>query len=292
MTWLSGIDFSFLKAPVFWSAIGVMIGLATFLNLKGRPFWHWRLQRLLNHERKFYDSYPVTTAAVDAGSEESIARQYFDAVEDGVSAMAALSDAERRAAAANLRELVGTLQATHHTLVESLQPFSETDSKEFLKNWSSVQAKLQSIYYGGKIPSDAHTHCSLVVSLVQSIVMQLSSPSNEAATPAIVRLRNLGYSVVAQDREVILPVMWSVLDRCHAEVGLISFSLRDGDARRAIRLKEKYWFDVKHSYTRLRQSLQKMRSLSDEFTRLAAQQSLTGAVPQAAYRSSDTAGHA
>lgn len=78
-------------------------------------------------------------------------------------------------AAAKLPELVGTLQATHQTLVDSLQPFSETDSKEFLKDWRSVQAKLQSNYYGGKIPSDAHTHCSLL----QSIVWQLSSPSNE-----------------------------------------------------------------------------------------------------------------
>lgn len=270
MNWINNIDFSFLKMPVFWSAIGAVIALATFLNLKGRPFWHWRLQRLLNSERAFYDSIPIPAASVDSASEESMARQYFDAVEEGVSAMAALSNGERRAAAVKLHELIGTLQSTHQTLVDSLQPFSESDSKEFLKNWSTVQAKLQSNYFGGKIPSDAHTHCSLV----QSIVWSLSSRGNETHTPAMARLQNLGSSVVAQDREVILPVMRWVLDRCQSEVALISVALRDGDARRAIRLKEKYWFDVKHSYTRMLESLQKMRSLSSEFTRLAAQQAV------------------
>jgi len=268
MNWIQNIDFSFLKTSVFYSAIGVMIALATFLNLKGRPFWHWRLQRLLNSERKFYDSFPAAAAALDPASEEGIARQYFDAVEEGVSAMAALSDSERRAAAAKLHELVATLQATHQTLVDSLQPFSETDSKEFLKNWSAVQAKLQSNYLGGKIPSDAHTHCSLV----QSIVWNLSSSGSETLTPTMVRLRNLGSSVVAQDREVILPIMRSVLDRCQAEVVLISAALQNGDGRRAVRLKEKYWFDVKHSYMRMKQSLDKMHALSDEFTQLAGQQ--------------------
>lgn len=270
MNWINDTDFSFLKMPVFWSAIAVVIALATFLNLKGRPFWHWRLQRLLNSERKFYDSFPVPAASVDSASEEGMARQYLDAVEEGVSAMVALSDGERRAAAAKLHELVGTLQATHQTLVDSLQPFSESDSKEFVKNWSAVQAKLQSNYFGGKIPSDAHTQCSLV----QSIVWNLSSSGNETPTPAMARLQNLRSSVVAQDREVILPVMRSVLDRCQSEVALISVALRDGDARRAIRIKEKYWFDVKHSYKRMQQSLQKMRTLSEEFTRLAAQQAV------------------
>jgi hypothetical protein len=269
MDWISNINFGFLKNPVFWSAISGMIALATFLNLKGRPFWHWRLQRLLNRERAFYERVPASSATWDNASEEGVASQYIGAVEEGISAIEALSDSERREAATKLLDLVGTLQTTHQSLVDSLESFSETDSREFLKNWDASQKKLQSIYYGGKIRSEAHTHCSKV----ESIVWELCSSGNATCTPTMARLRQLGSSVVVQDREVILPVMYSILDRCQREVTLISLVLREGDARRAIRLKEKYWFEVSNGYLRLLQSLKKMRTLGNEFSGLAAQKS-------------------
>ena len=269
MTWITNIDFSFLTKPVFWSAVSVTIALATFLNLKGRPFWHWRLQRLLNRERAFYERVPISSAASDKVSDEGVASQYFGAIEESISAIAALSDSERREAATKLSELVGELQITHQSLVDSLQSFSRIDSREFLKDWDASQAKLQSIYYGGKIPHDAHTHCSKV----ESIVWHLCSSGNATRTPAMARLRQLGSSVVVQDRDVILPVMHSILDRCQREVTLISLVLREGDARRAIRLKEKYWYEVKLDYRRLLQSLEKMRALGSAFSKLAVQKS-------------------
>jgi hypothetical protein len=267
MTWINNGYFDFLTKPVFWSAIGVLIALATFINLKGRPFRHWRLQRLLNQERAFYERIPIAGAAPNKASEEGMASRYFGAIEDGVSAVAALSDSERRQAAAKLSELVRELQITHQSLVGSLQPFSQIDSREFIKGWDASQAKLQTIYHDGKISHDAHTHCTKV----ESVVQDLCSSGN--TTPAMARLQQLGSSVVVQDHDVIIPVMHSILDRCQREVALISLVLREGDTRRAIRLKEKYWYELKHDYRRLQQSLEKMRELGSAFSELAVQKS-------------------
>jgi hypothetical protein len=264
MIWL-GIDFTFLTKPVFWSAIGVLIALATLFNLKSRPLRFWRLQRLLNRERRFYESFPASPPPPESDSEEGRESAYIAAVEDGVAAIEGLSPAERRAAATNLVELIGTLQATHATLVEALQPFSEMEVKTFLADWSAVQGKLQTAYFGGQIPSDAHTHSSRV----RSLVWELTSSQTGQRSTSLERLRKLGDSVVTQDKEVIIPVMRSVLDRCQTEVGLISMALRDRDVRRAIRIKEKYWFDVKRSCLRMQHALQKMRVLGNEFSRLS-----------------------
>lgn len=80
------------------------------------------------------------------------------------------------------------------------------------------------------------------------------------------QLRQLGYSVVTQDRDVILPVMKSVLARCASEVAIKGASLRAGDIHRAILLKEKYWFDVQRTYERIDQALAKMHSVARQLS--------------------------
>jgi len=259
------LNFSFLGKPVFWSAVCALIALTGLLitNLKGRPLWYYRMQRALNRERTFYDSLAAILPAPDPMSKEGLAQSYFEAVESGVAGIEALSANERRAAAQKLRSLVATLQATHHTLVEALEPFSEINAKQFIDGWRSVQQGLQTVYYGGRIPSDAHTHCSEV----QALVWDLTSNSKNRSA-GLEKIRGLGDSVVAQDRDIILPLMHSILERCQREVNLISSSLRTDDVQRAIWLKEKYWFDMKHTYLSMKRALDKIRRLAEEFTAL------------------------
>lgn len=260
------VDFSFLRQPVFWTALGVLVALTTFLinNLKGRPLWHRRMQKLLDRERTFYDSLSVALPVPDADSEEGLAQRYFDDIENGVRGIEALSAAERRDKARELRELVKELRATHQTLVTALAHFSGTNAKQFIQGWPEVEETLQSNYDSGQIPSDAHTHCTNVVDLVG----QLTSNQNGESV-GFEEIRRLGYSVVVQDRDVVLPMMRWILDRCQMEAKIIGHSLRAGDTRRAIRLKEKYRFDTKHTHSRMKRTLNMMQRLAAEFAALA-----------------------
>lgn len=187
------LDLSFFGKPVFWSAVGVIVALTGLLitNLKGRPLWYRRMQRLPNRERVFYKSSTATLQATDPASEEGLARSYFDAVDNGLGGIEGLSASERRAAAQKLLDLVATLQATHHTLVEVIEPFSEFDARQFIDGWGVVQKKFQTVYHGGRIPSEAHTHCSKV----QQLVWDLTSNPKEGSA-GLDKIRELGYSVV------------------------------------------------------------------------------------------------
>ncbi len=86
-------------------------------------------------------------------------------------------------------------------------------------------------------------------------------------TPGLSQIRDLGYSVVVQDRDVIIPVMRAILDRTRSELAIIGKAIRKGNRRRAIRLKEKYWFDVEETFQTIRGSLDTMRQLADDLGR-------------------------
>lgn len=132
-----------------------------------------------------------------------------------------------------------------------------------LKNWPQEESKLNSIYLGGGIVSEAHTHCSEV----ESVVWDLCSRKDLQNTPGLSQIRDLGYSVVVQDRDVIIPVMRAILDRTRSELAIIGKAIRKGNRRRAIRLKEKYWFDVEETFQTIRGSLDTMRQLADDLGR-------------------------
>jgi hypothetical protein len=262
----SSFDLNFLTEPVFWTAVGVFVAVAALLVnlLKGT---HWRyiaLQRRLKKERNFYDTFPNTRQPPDPQSQpvltqDSLKQLYLNAVDRGLSGVEVLPVENRRKVSSELRDLISELQRTHQTLVDALELFSLLDAKAFFEGWRSAKSELSRKYHGGTIASDAHTHCSAVVNTVLDLCSQIPEEA-----PGYRRIEEITRSVISQDWEVIVPVMTSILERSQLELDLIAHSIEKGDKRRAIQLKEKYWFDAQHDYQTIRNSLDKMRRLSNE----------------------------
>jgi hypothetical protein len=247
---------------VFWSALGTIGAFVGFLftNLKGRPLWYRRMSKHLRNERAFYAHLPRPVAE-PSGEEPDLdlAETYFAAVDGGVTGVEQLTPAERRVARKDLVVLVDELQKTHETLVTALQPFATTDARAFIDEWKVAEERLATIYVGGRVISSAHTHCTLIEQLVRQLTYGPNAIQND-------QLRRLGYSVVTQDRDVIIPVMKSVFARCFEEAKIIGESLRAGKVSRAIHLKEKYWFDVQRTYDRMSAALERMRNVSRQLS--------------------------
>jgi hypothetical protein len=244
-----------LKSEVLWTALGSIVALVAvvapvYLLLRRR-----RLQRILNDERRFYETIP------HGQLQNDMLRDYLGAVDRSVTGLESLPTAERQKAREKLVALIGNLRSTHESLVKAIQPFSLADAKAFLDGFYKFQADFSSLYHAGSIPSDARTHCHDVC----SVVSEMSSMIDRNAS-GWEDIEALQHSVVSYDVEVIVPIMVSVFERSQREISLIERCLRDGDRRKAIWLKERYWFDMKPLYQSISTTLDKMSSLANQLS--------------------------
>lgn len=249
--------FETLKSEAFWTAVGSLVALISLVIPVFFFARHRSLQRILDHERRFYETVP--RGQVSQELQTNSIHAYMDAVDRSLVGLERLPSAARQAASQKLRDLLANLRATHESLVKAIQPFALTSAKTFLDGFDQFQAEFSSLYHAGRIPSDARTHCHDVERVVSDLSALISFD-----TPGWQDIQALRSSVVIYDREVIVPIMVSILERAQLEIAMIAHCLRDGDKRKAIWLKERYWFDVKPLYQSVTATLGKMSSLANQ----------------------------
>lgn len=248
-----------LKQPWFWGAVSAVAAVLGFLftHLIGkRRFRYWRLQRVLDSERSFYSAIAAPRLGGSEPLAEGITQRYVASVDQGLVGVSQLSPTTPKEAKEQLRRLISNLRATHQTLVTALEPFSLADAKQFFEGFEGFSQKLQTLYYGGNIPHDARTHCGEIEGVISELDRHLNGSAQGWRD-----ISSLRYSVVANDRDVIVPLMVEVLERAQTEMLLVAQSIRGGNLTKAVILKERFWFEVKAFYTQLTSSLSKMGNL-------------------------------
>ncbi|HKF48816.1 MAG TPA: hypothetical protein VKB38_15765 [Terracidiphilus sp.] len=251
------------KQPVFWAAASAIIALLGFVftHLVGRHWMrYWRLQRLLDRERSFYTTYttmprPPSAALIDIAGSQT--QQYVSSVTQSLEGFDALPTETVRQSKAELRRLLSNLRATHQTLVSALEPFSITDAKEYFERFDSIAAKFATLYHGGQIPHEARTHCEEVDSVISELAKTI-----KADAPGWNKIASLRRSVVVYDFDVIIPLMTEVLGKAQVEISIIGQAIRSRDFRKAVYIKERFWFEVRGLYPDLNSALTKMSSLA------------------------------
>jgi hypothetical protein len=246
---------------IFWTAVGSIAALFTLILalLQTTRMKYLRLQRIQNKERSFYDSVHRAPINPEPDSVEAKTQGYLESVDRSLRGLKILPDTERQQAREKLKILISNLRATHETLVTVLEPFSTTDVKKFFEEFDSLNSKFSTLYYGGRIAHDARTHCSDVEQIVNDLSTMINSNN-----PGWQDISALRYSVVVQDREVIVPIMTSILDRTQLELSLIALAISAKDKSKAIWLKERYWFDVKFLYQTIISALKAMSELTNK----------------------------
>ena len=261
-----------LTSATFWTVVGAVAAVVALIPLAHRAVRKWRKRSLTNflrQERAFYsdhaakrdrklaqryreiaDRYPNE----DMGEHDRTLR-YLQDVRKGVKGLEELPRAEVDKAKEDLRQLIEQLRATHETLVDALQLFGAQDAERFFKEFDRFKTKFQSVYSNGQILG-ARTRSHQV----QDLVFRLTDEIDSSVT-GWDEVREFGVSVVVLDREVIVPVMISVLERASVELDLISDAIDMGDKRRAISLKERYWFDAEPLHDEVKDTLARMNEL-------------------------------
>lgn len=244
-----------LASATFWTAVGALAAIAAVFApfLTGKRWGDRLLQRLLARERAFYAEASSQRSNPRPTPETDLTQQYFSAVDLGVSGVKSLPDAAKRPVRDQLRALIQELRVTHESLFTVLQLFSEDDAGRFFGEFSDSKRTFDKVYVRGNIAHEARTHCHDIEMAVDGLMSAIP-----AGTPGADALLSLRYSVVVQDQDVIVPVMLAILERTRMEMELIALSIRRNEKRRAIRLKEKYWFDVAPLHLQLRDTLDSM----------------------------------
>jgi hypothetical protein len=251
-----------IKHDWVWKAIGGVVGIAAFLValltfLRGTRLRYSRLQRILDKERSFYAAMPSPRSTIDEDLVQRTAQTYFSSVNRGISGIERLPPDATRVAREKLRVLLLNLRTTHQTLVTVLEPFSTGDAKKFFEEFDSFNSKFTVLYHGGQIAHDARTHCSDIEQVLGELGSQI-----QFSTPGWSDVDSLRGSVVVYDKEVIVPIMTEILERTQTELAIIAQAIRDGDRRKALVLKEKFWFDVRDLYHDVSGSLTRMTDLA------------------------------
>jgi hypothetical protein len=250
------------QSEVFWSAFGALVAFAALCGpavagtnalLKGRR--RDRLQGVLDKERQFYENHARRVFGSKGPLHESMADRYIRDIRDGLTTIRGLNEQQR--AATKLRELISQLRATHAALVKSLKLFTTNDAVVFFAEFDKFNQDFGEIYDTGNIPHDARTHCDDVVELVNKLADQLAPNGWHP-------IRNSAHSMQAADQDIIVPVMLELLGKTEVELSLISAAIRDKEFEKALWLKERYRFDVKHVYARLDAALTEMNELRSQ----------------------------
>lgn len=252
---------SMFKQPYFWAAVSAIVALLGFVftHLVGRRrMRYWLLQRLLDRERSFYTTMPMPQSGVFAGFADPMTQQYLSSVAQGLLGFDALPPETVKESKSELRRLLSNLRSTHQTLVSALKPFSLTDAQKYFDEFDSFATEFATLYHGGQIPHDARTHCSEVDAVITELSQLIKS--NAPGWSNIAALRS---SVVVYDQDVIIPLMVGILERTQGEVSILGQAIRDGDFRKAVYIKERFWFEVKGLYRDLDSALTKMSALAE-----------------------------
>ena len=186
-----------------------------------------------------------------------MADQYVRGIRDGLTTIGKLDESQRAAAKEKLRDLIRQLRATHKTLVEALKPFTTDRTTVFFDKFDDFNQNFGALYHSGNIPHDARTHCDDVVAIVNDLAAQLAP--NEWHP-----IRNIANLMQSADEDIIVPLMRGILARTEVELSLIGSAIRDKEYEKALWLKERYRFDVKHLYERLDEALTQMSDLRSQ----------------------------
>jgi hypothetical protein len=239
--------------PAALSAIVALLALLLTHFVGRKRLRYWRLQRALNKERGFYSTKRAPTGQPSADRSEAITGQYTSSVAAGLLGFEQLPEEALRETRSELRRLLSNLRATHATLVAALEPFSLTDARKFFEEFDSYSSRIATLYHGGQIPHDARTHCDEIEEVVSALAKKIQgSPAGWQ------KIEALRYSVVADDSDVIVPVMSAVLERAQLELDIIGQAIRERDFAKAVFLKERFWFEVRGFYHELTETLTKM----------------------------------
>lgn len=260
------------KSETFWAAFSALVAfvaLAVSIAVPGIAMFKagkWRrLQAALDKERKFYEERArrVTPEPIRL-PEESATDRYLSSIQNGLLAIAQLSDEQREKTKDKIRNLISQLRATHTTLVQTLKPFTANDAKKFFDEFDAFNQNFGAIYNAGNIPHDARTHCGDVVRIVNDLASKLESDTTGGPSEQINKVRNISYSMEYADQEVIVPMMTYIFSKTEVELSLINSAIRDGDKNKAVWLKERYRFDVENLYKRLNEALTTMTDLASK----------------------------
>jgi hypothetical protein len=253
-----------IKQPWVWgafSAIVAALGFA-FTHFVGKHrFRYWWLQRFLDKERTFYRAQPAPTQAAMSDPAATIPQKYVFSIEQSLTGFEQFpAETAVREAKEQLRGLLTNLRITHNTLVSVLKTFSLENGKHYFEKLDDYQADFLTHYFGGKIPHDAHTHCEEIVRVIANL-----NKRTPPTTPGWQDISALQYSVVVNDRDVIVPMMKEVLERTHSNLSIIAEVAKVGDFRKAVIIKEHFWFEIQGFYYQLNSSLEKMDALISRF---------------------------
>jgi hypothetical protein len=248
-----------LQQQWFWGAVAAIVALLGFVftHLVGkRRLRYWTLQRLLSRERSFYSLMQPRRRDPRLDPSKTTAEEYVSSVARSLLGFDALPPTVVKETKGELSKLLDNLRATHQTLVAALEPFSLTDAKKFFEKFDTFAAKFGTLYHGGQIPHNARTHCSEITGVIYALNQKMGN------VPGWSDISTLTQSVVVCDREVIVPLMIEVLDRTEVELSIIGQAVRARDFRKAVYIKERFWFEVMGFYGDLNESLNKMDSLA------------------------------
>jgi hypothetical protein len=258
------------KSETFWAAFSALVAFATLVGgilaavIARFKTGNWRrLQATLDKERKFYEEQArrITSEPIRL-PEESIIDRYLSSIQNGLLAIAQLSDEQRDKTKDKIRSLITQLRATHETLVNALTPFTTNDAKKFFDGFDALNQNFGALYNAGNIPHDARTHCGDVVGIVNDMVSKLESHTTGRPSEQINKLREITYSMQYADHELIVPMMRHIFSKTEVELSLINSAIRDGDKNKAVWLKERYRFDMENLYKRLNAALTTMTDLA------------------------------
>jgi hypothetical protein len=251
-----------LTSVNFWAVVGsiaAVIALIPMILAAARVIRRRSESSFLSKERSFYEKVraersPTSHREISPESgSDGLVIQYLSDVREGVEGLKELSHQELDQARDDVRALISELRKTHQALAEALEVFETLDVRRFFDGFESSRLRISALYNNGDIPAEVRTHCTKVENLVWKMTGYLPT-----GAVGIDRIRRLGHSVVVMDKEVIVPVMGAILERAHDEADLIERSIRAGNKKRAIWVKEKYWFEVQPMYKNIKDSLRKM----------------------------------
>lgn len=248
------------QSEVFWSAFSALVAFAALFGSAAagtyalfKAVTRRRLQSVLDKERQFYEKQARRVELIT--NRQPTADQYIRDIKDGLTIIGKMDEKQRVAAKDKLRELIDQLRATHATLVEALKPFTTNKVTVFFEEFDAFNQNFGSLYNSGNIPHNARTHCGEVVDIVNELAAQLAPPNQWHP------IQSIASSMQSADEDIIVPVMLEILSRTEVELSLISSAIRDKEFKKALWLKERYRFDIKHLYNRLDEALTQMSQL-------------------------------